>query len=104
MFLSKTGDIFGEMPYFDFNQCYDIVAMDKGVTVYRIEDKVMSALLQVDTNFSERFFQMITTKLSYHLHNLPPRAAISKMNEQVINTIIFLTVVVETKRERCEYL
>ena len=76
------GDIFGEMPYFDMSQCYEIIAYDRAVTVYRIEDKVMAALLQVDTNFSERFFQMLTTKLSFHLHNLPLRAAISKMNEE----------------------
>jgi hypothetical protein len=71
------------MPFFDFHQVYDVVALGGSVTVYRIEEKVMSALLQVDSNFSERFYQLLVTRLSFHLHNLPPRGAISKINESV---------------------
>ena len=70
------------MPYFDVVQPYDVVASEK-VTVLRIEERVLHTLLQVDASFSERFFQMLVTKLSYHLHNLPIRSAISKINDAV---------------------
>eukprot|EP01114_Cavostelium_apophysatum_P022767 TRINITY_DN8350_c0_g1_i1.p1 TRINITY_DN8350_c0_g1~~TRINITY_DN8350_c0_g1_i1.p1 ORF type:complete len:952 (-),score=273.46 TRINITY_DN8350_c0_g1_i1:46-2901(-) len=75
------GDIFGEMSFFDQKTNANVFAEEKGVVVYRIEDTVLCSLLQVDPFFSERFFQMLCTKLSFRLYKLPVRNAIAKLNE-----------------------
>jgi CRP-like cAMP-binding protein len=94
--ILNEGDVFGEMPFFDLPERSDFIA-EGPVTLYRIPDRVMHALLQVDPSFSERFFQHVSAlrhnyetllaeiviKVSYHIHNLPVKSAISKMNDQV---------------------